>query len=92
MDRAKGALAAGLVLCSALAGLLAAPFWSFLLAGSGLALTAIWEQRMLRVRFATVGASEMLAMAHLASIANACFTAGAAWGVGVILRLAVLSI
>jgi hypothetical protein len=92
MHSAKGVLAVGLVLCSALAGLLGAPFWSFLLAGSGLALTAVWEQRMLRVRFAIVGANEILVVAHLASIANACFTAAAAWGVGMIFRLAVMSI
>lgn len=89
MDVIKIAFAAGLVATSAIAGVAGAPIWMSLLAGLGLSSISISEQRKLRVRFAGVGASDLLTASHVASIANSCLTTGAAWCVGSILRLAV---
>jgi hypothetical protein len=84
------AAACGITLASACAGLVNAPIWTFLLCGSGLALIAIWEQQKLRSRFGDLGAGDVLSMAHLASVADGCIVAAAAWGVGMLLRAALL--
>ena len=65
-----------------LAGLAGISFWSFLVSGLCLSLIALWDQEKLRPRFAAVGATSMLAMANLASVADAFLVSGAAWCAG----------
>lgn len=92
MDVFKVALAAGLVGVSAIAGVAGAPLWVSFLTGLGLSSISIREQHKLRVRFADAGTGDVLTASHVASVANSCLTAAAAWCVGAILRLAVQSI
>jgi hypothetical protein len=56
--------------------------WSILVGGLGLALTSLAQQQRLRPRFAAVGATDVLALAGLASFANACLAAGGAYILG----------
>jgi len=59
-----------------------APVWTALLGAAVLASISVVEQRKLRLRLAAVGATDMLVMSGLASLANALITAGAAFAVG----------
>jgi hypothetical protein len=75
-------LAYGCIIIVATTGYFNGTFWSVLVGGLALALTSIIEQQKLRARFAAVGATDVLAFAGLASLANACLTAGAAYIMG----------
>src|SRR2546423_10308000 len=79
-QRAQAAFATAIVGASALAGLLGLPFWAFLVAGLGLSLISISEQQKLWSRFAAVGSTNILTMAHLAALADSCLVSAAAWG------------
>jgi hypothetical protein len=91
-QRAQACLATTVVVGSALAGLLGLPFWAFLAAGSALSLISIWEQEKLRPRFAALGSTNMLTMAHLASVTDSCLVAASAWGVGLLFRFLLQSV
>jgi hypothetical protein len=56
--------------------------WSIVFAALALALMSIAEQQKLRARFAAVGATDVLTLAGLASLVNACLAAGAAYIMG----------
>jgi hypothetical protein len=81
-----------MIIGSAIAGLAGLPFWVSVLFGGCLALTAIRKQSKLRGWFASIRASDRLLEAHAASVFNAAAIALAAWGVGYILRLIVLTV
>jgi hypothetical protein len=85
-QRAQTALAAAIVVASALAGLVGLPFWAFLVAGLGLSIISVSEQQKLWPRFAAIGSTNMLTMAHLAALADSCLVSAAAWGAGFLLR------
>jgi hypothetical protein len=91
-ERAQIALAAGIVAGSAIAGLLGVSFWVFMACGISLSLISLWDQEKLRPRFAAVGATSMLTMANLASLADSCLVTGAAWCVGVVFRFVLQSV
>ena len=59
-----------------------APWWSAVLAGVVLASISVTEQQRLRPRFVAVGATEMLTMSALSSLATSCFVTAAAFGLG----------
>ena len=86
-DRTRHAIAIGLIAGAAIIGLAGLSVLLAMVAGGGLAVIALREQQKLRARFALVGSSSVLSTAHLASLANSCVTALAAWGVGAVLRL-----
>lgn len=71
-----------LAIATACAGLLQWPIWSALIGGTAIAAVNIAEQERLRVRFAAVGASEILTAAHLVSLAIGWLGGSAAWLVG----------
>jgi hypothetical protein len=75
-----------------LAGLAGMSVWSFLGGAFCLSLISLWDHEKLRPRFTTVGATSMLAMANLASVADAILVSGAAWCLGAVFRLALQSI
>jgi hypothetical protein len=91
-DRAHVIFAMCLLLAATVSGLAGGPIWTSIPIGIGLALVPLLEQRKLHARFESVGATDVLTTAHLASIANGCIAAIAAWGVGILLRLLLLAV
>ena len=91
-QRAQTCLASAIICVCALAGMIGLPFWTFLAGGLCLSLISMWDQEKLRPRFVAVGATNMLTMANLAGLADSCFVAGAAWGVGAAFRFLLLSV
>jgi hypothetical protein len=81
-----------LVLGSALAGFVGAPFWTFVVGGACLSMIPIWEQEKLRSRFTSLRATNVLGMSHLASIVDSCIVSAAAWAIGALLRLVLMSV
>lgn len=74
------------IVASAAVGYFNGPWWTALLAGLALALLSVAEQQKLRARFATVGATEVLMVAGLATLANAFLTMGGAYVMGRLIR------
>ena len=70
------------LVCTALAGLLGAPWWLALITGSAVSLSSIRQQQKLRARFAAVDALDVLAVSGLASLATGCLAAAAAFALG----------
>jgi hypothetical protein len=58
------------------------PWWTALFGAAVLASISIAEQQKLRPRFAAVGATDVLLMGALASLANALLAAGGAFAMG----------
>jgi len=75
-----------------LAGFAGMSVWSLLGGALCLSLISMWDQEKLRPRFRAVSATSMLAMANLASVADAILVSGAAWCLGAVFRLALQSI
>ncbi len=90
--RAKSALAYGICLACAGAGLAGVALWAIFAAGLSLSLIAIWEQQKLKARFNAVGANEVLTTAYSASVTYGCLTAASAWSIGFAFRLALQSV
>ena len=67
---------------TAFGALFGAPFWAALLGGTVLALIEVVEQDKLRSRFAAIGASDVLATAHLSALAVGWLAGTAAWCLG----------
>jgi hypothetical protein len=85
-------VAATAVVGCLLAGLAGISAWSFLVGGLCLSLASLWDQEKLRPRFVAIGATNMLATANLASVADGFFVSGAAWCLGAAFRFVVQSI
>lgn len=85
-------LAYGVCLAAASAGLAGAPIWAAPIAGVALAVVAIRNQLKLRFRFEVIGAREVLATAHLASLAEGCIAASIAWLFGALIRSALTAL
>ncbi len=81
-----------IVVSTALLALAGAPWWSALVGGCALSLISIWEQEKLRARFAAVGASDMLTVSALASLATACMATSAAFALGRVVGMILLSL
>ena len=92
MERAQHYLAVAAVAGCVLAGLIGLSVWSCLIGGLCLSLISLWDQEKLRSRFAAVGATSMLAMANLASVADSLLVSGAAWCLGAGFRLVLQSV
>lgn len=69
-------------IATACAGLLQWPIWTALIGGTAIAAVSIAEQAKLHTRFAAVGAGDVLATAHLASLASGWLAGIASWGLG----------
>jgi hypothetical protein len=91
MKRAQHYLAAAALAGCVLAGLAGLSVWSFLVGAACLSLISLWDQEKLRSRFAAVGATSMLAVANLASVADSLLVSGAAWCLGAVFRLVLQS-
>ena len=92
LNRASTLFSLAIVIAAAISGVVGLPFWTAMVGGCGLALIATRQQHKLRPRYASVGAADMLMTAHAASLLNALLTTLAAWGVGLVLRWAVMSV
>jgi len=92
VQRAQHYLAVAAVAGCVLAGLAGITVWSFLAGGLCLSLISLWDHEKLRSRFAAVGATSMLAMANLASVADSFLVSGAAWCLGAAFRLVLQSV
>jgi hypothetical protein len=84
--RAQAYFATAIVCTCALAALLGLPFWTSLVGGLCLALSAIWNHEKLRPRFVAVRAAHMLTTTNFASLADSCLVTSAAWCVGAAFR------
>jgi hypothetical protein len=67
---------------TACAGLLQWPIWTALIGGTAIAAVSAAEQAKLHTRFAAIGAGNVLASAHLASLAIGWLAGIASWGLG----------
>jgi hypothetical protein len=85
------ALAATIIIGCALAALAGLPFWACMAGGLCLTVVSVWNQEKLRPRFVAIGSPQMLMTANLASLADSCLVAGAAWCVGALFRLALIA-
>ena len=79
------------ILFTAVAALFGAPIWSVLFGASVLFKISLNEQRKFSARFANIGATHVLTMAAWQSAGHALMACGAAYGVGVLSRLAYLA-
>lgn len=80
------------ILLTALAAFAGAPLWVVGIGAAALFWISLREQRKLASRFADLGASHMLTMTHWQSAGHAVLASGAAFGLGALSRLALLSI
>ena len=76
------------ILATSLAAFAGAPVWAVLPGAMVLLAISLAEQRKFSTRFAAIGASYMLTMAAWQSAGEALITAGAAYGLGALLRFA----
>jgi len=90
--RVQLSIAVAAVAGSVLAGLAGMSAWSFLIGGLCLTFVALWDQEKLRPRFASVGATNVLATANLASVADGFLVSGAAWCLGAAFRFVLQSV
>src|SRR5262245_6098823 len=72
----------GLVVATAITGLLHWPVWAAVVGGTAIGLVNIAEETKLRARFASIGANDVLTTAHLASLATGWLAGLAAWALG----------
>lgn len=75
------------ILMTALAAFAGAPMWVALIGAAVLFSISFREQRKLAARFANLGVSHTLTMAHWQSAGHALVASGAAFGLGAISRL-----
>lgn len=74
------------ILATSLAAFAGAPVWAVLPGTLVLLSISLLEQRKLSARSAAIGASTMLTMAAWQSAGEALFAAGAAYGLGAVVR------
>jgi hypothetical protein len=86
------ALAATIIIGSALAALVGLPFWTFLAGGLCLTGISVFSQEKLRPRLVAAGSTQILMTANLASLADSCLVTAAAWCVGALFRLAIIAV
>ena len=79
------------ILFTALAAFCGAPIWTALFGASILLAISLSEQRKFATRFAAIGSSHVLSMAAWQSAGHALMATGAAYGVGLLSRLAYLA-
>ena len=78
------------ILATSLAAFAGAPMWAVLPGALVLLSISLLEQRKLSARFAAIGASYMLTMAAWQSAGEALMAAGAAYGLGAVLRFVLI--
>jgi hypothetical protein len=72
------------ILFTALAAFVGAPLWVAFIGAAVLFSISLREQRKFAARFANIGASHVLTMAHWQSAGHAILASGAAFGLGVV--------
>ena len=77
------------ILMTALAAFCGAPVYAIIPGASILLAISVCEQRKLSARFAAIGSSYMLTMAAWQSAGHALMASGAAYALGVIVRVSV---
>ena len=85
--RAHGMIAYLAILSTALAAFAGAPLWAVMPGTLVLLTISLVEQRKLSSRFAAIGQSHMMTAAALESSANALMATGAAYGLGLLVRV-----
>ncbi len=75
------------ILLTALAAFAGAPIWVTLIGAGVLFSISLREQRRFAARFANLGISHVLTMAHWQSAGHALLASGAAFGVGFVSRV-----
>ncbi len=80
------------ILLTALAAFGGAPIWIVALGAAVLFSISLREQRKFAARFANLGVSHVLTMAHWQSAGHAILASGAAFGLGALSRLVLLSV
>jgi hypothetical protein len=80
------------ILLTALAAFAGAPIWVAVIGAAVLFSISLREQRKFAARFSNLGVSHVLSMAHWQSAGHAILASGAAFGLGALSRLALLSI
>ncbi|MBS0231887.1 MAG: hypothetical protein JSR99_00190 [Proteobacteria bacterium] len=80
------------ILFTALAAFAGAPIWVALIGAAILFSISLREQRKFAARFSNLGVSHVLTMAHWQSAGHALLASGAAFGVGALSRVALMSI
>ena len=78
------------ILFTALAAFAGAPVYAILPGAAVLLSISLLEQRKLSPRFAAIGASYMLTMAAWQSAGEAFMAAGAAYGIGALVRFGLI--
>jgi hypothetical protein len=76
------------ILLTALAAFAGAPIWVAVIGAAVLFSISYREQRKLAGRFANIGATHVLTMAHWQSAGHALLASGAAFGLGAAVHLA----
>ncbi|RUP10123.1 hypothetical protein [Hyphomicrobium sp.] len=79
------------ILFTALAAFAGAPIWAALIGAAVLFSISLGEQRKFAARFSNIGASHVLTMAHWQSAGHAILASGAAFGLGMVSRWALLA-
>jgi hypothetical protein len=78
------------ILFTALAAFAGAPIWVALVGAAVLFSISLREQRKFAARFANIGQSYVLTAAHWQSAGHAILASGAAFGLGLVSRWALL--
>jgi len=76
------------ILLTALAAFAGAPIWIVAIGAFALFSISLREQRKFAARFANLGVSHVLTMAHWQSAGHAILASGAAFGLGLLVRFA----